>query len=184
MFDLTSLVPKDSTPKKTYTEEEKKSLLEGYEPIPQELWSKIPAKTHIRYESSTAGFKRGAFVSHHWTSAKDGKRYIQLIFDQFKRADRGNNPSWSIGLDTTLAIWKKKSFDNQVARANYGEQGFSSPPQHQPPPAAQIQLAKDIRVMANEFKLLRARVAKLEANERGLIRVVEKLSRAKKKGNA
>jgi hypothetical protein len=164
-FDLKSLIPPSAGvvhPKKVFSAGEKSNLLDGYELVPPNLWVKIPKKTHIRYETVEGAFRRGGFVSHHWMS-KDGKQFTQLVFDKYKRADDGTNPSWSICHDKTSRIWKKISFDKQCDQ------------QGQSPNVNQSQFVNDMKIMASEIKRLQQRVSQLELNQKKLVKVIKQL---------
>ena len=165
-FDLKSLIPPSAgvvRPKKVFTAGEKRDLLDGYDLVPPKLWARLPKKSHVRYETVEGAFRRGGFVSHHWMS-KDGQQFTQLVFDKFKRADDGTNPSWSISHAKTSRIWKKISFDKQCDQQGQGQaQTNNLPPQ----------LVNDMKIIASEIKRLQQRVTQLEANQKKLVKVIK-----------
>lgn len=160
MFDLTTLVPSSSPAQpKVYSADEKASLLEDYELVPQHMWGKLPKGEHIRYENEGA-FKRGAYISHHWKAADSDDRFIQLVVNRYKKADRATNPSWSIKLDSITAIWRKKTF---------GEQCQAAAPTPRP-----ARPNEDMRILVNEVRILREKVLTLENNQKKLVALIKK----------
>ena len=111
---------------------------------------------HVRYETVEGAFRRGGFVSHHWS--KDGNQFTQLVFDKFKRADDGTNPSWAINHVKTSRIWKKIGFDRQLDMHTFNSDQF----------------AGDVRTMAIEMKKMQQRIFQLEENQKKLVKIIKK----------
>jgi hypothetical protein len=164
-FDLRSLIPPSEGVKKApkeITAEEQQQLLQDYELISRDLWVKLPRGAHIRYMTSDGRFRRGGFVLRHWQ--KDDQPFISLIQNIFQRPSDGANVSWSGDLSQISQIWKKMSFDKQVAS--------HEPTSHEPTSHDARAVLYEIRATRNELSLLQKRVLQLEINQKKITRLL------------
>ena len=76
-------LPQKEYKAKTYTEEEKIALLDGYLDIPADFWAFVRYGTHVRYVTKTGDFRPGGFVTRNPFDAKpkgaaESKRFIKM----------------------------------------------------------------------------------------------------------
>jgi len=107
MFDLSQFDIKDEpqpkSSKKELSPEEIQELLKDYVLVPQEKWRNIPIMSHLRYERTDGGFRKGGFLYRSWD--KDGVWMFQFVANP--RGAPGKGASWVVKGNTILRIWEK-----------------------------------------------------------------------------
>lgn len=101
--------------KRTYTDEEKRSLLVGYVTVPQNKWDSIPYKAHIRYVKADGTFIRGGFMQNYWTS-KDNTRMMQISSNLNRKAP--GYITWAVPLNGITTLYKKVDKGNAIEVGN------------------------------------------------------------------
>lgn len=104
-------VNKKLYPKKDYTPEQIKGLLNGYIEVPVDKWSDIPVNSHIRYFKKDGTFVRGGFVTSHWLNT-EGKHFIHLA-NSFKKRIPGY-ATWPMAHESVTKIYKKPDAKNGI----------------------------------------------------------------------
>jgi hypothetical protein len=95
---------------RTYTEEEKAALLEGYVSIPSKFWPHIRLGTHMRYETKDGLFRVGGYVVKNpasITPAATGvpTRVFRLQNNYGQKYGGAGNIVWPVTYDNTAAVY-------------------------------------------------------------------------------
>lgn len=145
--------------KAEYTQEQIKSLLNGYIEVPPDKWKDIPIESHIRYFKNDGTFARGGFVTNHWFN-KDGKPFIHLA-NNFKKKVKGY-ATWPIAHESISKIYKKPdakgSIEMDVVRGKTGE------------------IISQINKLVDVVKVQKNRLDNQEEEIRKLYRIVKQLA--------
>lgn len=99
------------TNKKIYTNEEIKTLLNGYIIVPKDKWDDIPNDAHIRYFKLDNTFVRGGFVVNKWSN-NEGKKFIHLSNNLNKNIN--NYATWPVALESTSKIFIKPNKNTNI----------------------------------------------------------------------
>lgn len=95
--------PEPERQHKTYTQSEKKSLLDNYSVLPKSKWSTMVFGQHLRYLRTDGRFVRGGFLIEYFE--RDGKKTIRLA-NGFTPHQKGY-ATWAIALDQLAEIYTR-----------------------------------------------------------------------------
>lgn len=98
-------------PTKEYTPTEIAQKLDGYIPVPSNLWSKLPRGSHVRYIKTDQAFKPGGFVCS-FTIKDDNRRVLQLKNSFNENA--ANFSKWFLDLSTVKVLYKKIHYSSYI----------------------------------------------------------------------
>ena len=106
MFNIKEKNTKDKKTSK-YSQSQINAMLEEYKEVDKDIWSTIPAGTHIRYIKKDGKFVTGGFVVNHWVN-EHGKKFIHLSngFIQNK-----NYITWPMAHDNVINLYAKRKKD-------------------------------------------------------------------------
>jgi len=113
---LKNLIPKFQseyqlyTPR-IYTDNEKKTMLEGYVLLKKHEYKNLKRGDHIRYENDKGEFKRGGFIDMKF---ENKIRLVRLLNSQINET----NMQWIINLSTIKNIWRKPHKINNSEMTN------------------------------------------------------------------
>lgn len=89
---------------KTYTTEEIKKLLTGYQTVHPMNYNKLNKKTHVRYFKKDGKFVRGGFVLNYWS--RNGVDFVHLG-NNLNTSSQGYK-AWPVALTNIKALYAKK----------------------------------------------------------------------------
>lgn len=149
-----------STP---YTEAERAKLLIGYDRVPEEAWTLLLPKTHVRYITQDGKFRRGGFVHNVQTKGKP-RIFLETGFD----AKAEGYAKWPVTLEDVAEIWKKRSAAD--VRINEVQNSAGAD-------AEQLRavIAENAALRA-EVDDLNAQVDSLAADQKKLVQLVSKIN--------